>query len=648
MGTILLVCTGNICRSPMAYGFLSQLLRERGVSSIRLESAGTHSWDDSPATPEAVRALQERGIDISDHLAQRLNRSLIEEADLVLGMAGDHRDAATRIVPSAAERTFTLKEFVQLLEPGDDRPEAAPAADPEHRLRAAVEYAAATRADPARRGFTDEDVADPLGLGIEAFRAAAWELGELCQRMANAVFGPAGARSEPQPAAAPQTQTQTQNRTVGARGKGRSSRMNDYAASWQALRATDPEVAGAIAAELHRERSTLRLIASENYASPAVLAALASTMNNKYAEGYPGRRYYGGCEFVDVTETLAIDRAKQVFGAEHANVQPHAGAQANLAVYGAFLTPNDPAQKVLGLALPHGGHLTHGSPVNVSGKWFSFVAYEVDPETELIDMDRVRDLALQERPKMILAGFTAYPRVIDFKGFRDIADEVGAILMVDAAHFIGLVAGGAYPSPVPYADVVTFTTHKTLRGPRGAMILSREEHAKAIDKAVFPMMQGGPLEHCIAAKAVCLKEAMEPEFREYAERTVRTARALAAGLQEEGLRPVSGGTDSHLALIDLRPFDDELTGADVEAVCDEVGIALNKNAIPFDPLPPAKASGIRLGTPGPATLGMDEPEMKEVSRLIGDVLRRPDDPSVADRTRTAVRDLMARFPAYPG
>ena len=419
----------------------------------------------------------------------------------------------------------------------------------------------------------------------------------------------------------------------------------DYAASWDALKQTDPEVAGAIADELNRERTTLRLIASENYSSPAVLAALASTMNNKYAEGYPGRRYYGGCEFVDVTENLAIERAKQLFGAEHANVQPHAGAQANMAVYGAFIEPKSD-DTILGLVLPHGGHLTHGSPVNFSGKWFSFVNYEVDPDTELIDMDRVRDLAQQHRPKILLAGYTAYPRTIDFAGFREIADEVGALFMVDASHFIGLVAGGAYPSPVPHADVVTFTTHKTLRGPRGAIILSREEHAKAIDKAVFPMMQGGPLEHCIAAKAVALKEAMEPGFSDYAQRVVRTARALAQGLSDEGIRPVSGGTDSHLVLADLRGLG-VITGQDAETVCDEVGIALNKNAIPFDPLPPLKASGIRVGTPGPATLGMDEAEMQEIASIIGEVLRSPSDDGVKDKARTRVRELVSRFPAYP-
>jgi glycine hydroxymethyltransferase len=421
--------------------------------------------------------------------------------------------------------------------------------------------------------------------------------------------------------------------------------MREYAADWEALKATDPEVASAIAGELERERTQIRLIASENYTSPAVLAALGSTMTNKYAEGYPGRRYYGGCRFVDITEQLAIDRAKELFGAEHANVQPHAGAQANLAVFGAFLEPKNPNDKVLGMVLSHGGHLTHGSPVNVSGMWFNFVGYEVDRETEQLDMDRVRDLAKEHRPKIILSGYTAYPREIDFAAFRSISDEVGALMWVDASHFIGLVAGGAYPSPVPYADVVTFTTHKALRGPRGAMIVCKEEHAKAIDKAVFPMMQGGPLEHCIAAKAVALKEAMSPTFRDYAARTVRTSRALARGLADEGIRVVSGGTDSHLSLADVRPLG--VTGKEAEAACEQIGIALNKNQIPFDPNPPGTPSGIRVGTPGPSTLGMDEPEMGEIASIIGDTLRAPEDEGVLEKARGRVRDLTQRFPAYP-
>jgi glycine hydroxymethyltransferase len=421
--------------------------------------------------------------------------------------------------------------------------------------------------------------------------------------------------------------------------------MREYAADWDALKAADPEVADAIANELQRERTILRLIGSEYYTRPAVLAALGSTMTNKYAEGYPGRRYYGGCEFVDVTEQLAIDRAKQLFGAEHANVQPHAGAQANMAVFGAFLEPNNPEDKVLGMELAHGGHLTHGSPVNVSGMWFNFVGYQVDRETEQLEMNRIRELAKEHHPKIILSGYTAYAREIDFAAFREIADEVGALLWVDASHFIGLVAGGAYPSPVPHADVVTFTTHKALRGPRGAMIVCKEEHAKAIDKAVFPMMQGGPLEHCIAAKAVALKEAMTPEFRDYAHRVVRDARALAAGLADEGLRVISGGTDSHLILADVRPVG--IDGKAAEAVCDEVGIALNKNQIPYDPNPPSSPSGIRVGTPGPATLGMDEAEMGEIASIMGEVLKNPEDASTKAKSGQRVRDLMERFPAYP-
>ncbi|HEX5950470.1 MAG TPA: serine hydroxymethyltransferase [Actinomycetota bacterium] len=421
--------------------------------------------------------------------------------------------------------------------------------------------------------------------------------------------------------------------------------MSGFVADWEALVGTDPEVADAIASELRRERDTIRLVASENYASPAVLAALASTMNNKYAEGYPGRRYYGGCANVDMVERLAVDRAKALFGAEHANAQPHAGAQANLAVLGAFCEPRSD-DTILGLMLSHGGHLTHGSPVNVSGMWFRFVNYEVDRRTEVLDMDRIRDLALEHRPRILLAGFTAYPRVIDFGAFRAIADEVGALLWVDASHFIGLVAGGAYPSPVPHADVVTFTTHKTLRGPRGAMILCREEHAKTIDRAVFPMTQGGPIENAIAAKAVALKEAMTPAFREYAARTVRTARALGEALADEGLRIVAGGTDSHLVLADLRPLG--IGGGEAETVCDEVGISLNKNSIPFDPMPPMRPSGIRVGTPGPATLGMDEAEMKEVAGIVGEVLRRPDDGAVKTAARERIRALASRYPVYPG
>ncbi|WP_433263825.1 serine hydroxymethyltransferase [Micromonospora vinacea] len=412
------------------------------------------------------------------------------------------------------------------------------------------------------------------------------------------------------------------------------------------LRATDPEIAGVVLGELDRLRGGLQLIASENLTSPAVLAALGSTLTNKYAEGYPGRRYYGGCAEVDRAEEIGIARAKELFGAEHANLQPHSGASANLAAYAALVQPGD---TVLAMDLPHGGHLTHGSRVNFSGKWFHPVGYPVRPDTEQIDYDEVRDLARAHRPKLIICGATAYPRLIDFARFREIADEVGAYLMVDAAHFIGLVAGRAIPSPVPYADVVCATTHKVLRGPRGGMILCRESLAQRIDKAVFPFTQGGPLMHAVAAKAVALREAAQPEFQTYARQVVSNAQALAAGLADEGMRPVSGGTDTHLALIDLREL--WVTGAEAERRCDAASITLNKNAIPYDPQPPMVASGIRVGTPSVTTQGMREGELRQVATLIARAVRTdPGDPGGADeltRLGAEVSELVAAFPAYP-
>ena len=404
------------------------------------------------------------------------------------------------------------------------------------------------------------------------------------------------------------------------------------------LQAEDPQIAGILLSELDRARGGLQLIASENFTSPAVLAALGSTLSNKYAEGYPGKRYYGGCAEVDKAEVIGIERAKQLFGAEHANLQPHSGASANLAAYGAFVKPGE---TVLAMSLPHGGHLTHGSKVNFSGKWFEVVSYGVREDTETIDYDEVRSIALQHKPRLIICGATAYPRLIDFAAFRQIADEVGAILMVDAAHFIGLVAGKAIPSPVPYADVVTFTTHKVLRGPRGGMVLCKAEHAAAIDKAVFPMMQGGPLMHAVAAKAVALKEAMSPDYQSYAAQVIRNAQALSASLADQGMRPVSGGTDTHLALIDLRGVG--VTGADAEVRCDAARITLNKNAIPYDPQPPTVGSGIRVGTPSVTTQGMGEAEMAVIGRLIGTAVT---DPAAAPAVAAEVSELVARFPAY--
>jgi glycine hydroxymethyltransferase len=412
-------------------------------------------------------------------------------------------------------------------------------------------------------------------------------------------------------------------------------------ADWAAVEKIDPEVAEAILAEVHRENSKLELIASENFSSPAVLAALGTPLTNKYAEGYPGKRYYGGCEYVDVVENLAIERAKKLFGAEHVNVQPHAGASANAAAFFAFLEPGD---TFMGMELAHGGHLTHGSHVNFTGKMFKIVSYGVRKEDERIDLDEVRDIAKRERPKMIVAGATAYSRIWDFAGFRSIADEVGAIFVVDAAHFIGLVAGGAHPNPVEHADVVTATTHKTLRGPRGAMILCREEHAKAIDKSVFPGWQGGPLMHSIAAKAVAFAEAAEDGFRAYAHQVVANAQAMADTLTEEGLRIVSGGTDNHLMLVDLRPVG--LTGKEAEARLDDVGITLNKNAIPYDPEKPFIASGVRIGAPAITTCGMKEDEARQIARLIGRTLK--DDSAEAKKdVRAKVLELTARFRPYP-
>jgi glycine hydroxymethyltransferase len=412
-------------------------------------------------------------------------------------------------------------------------------------------------------------------------------------------------------------------------------------ADWAAVEKVDPETADAILAEVHRENSKIELIASENFSSPAVLAALGTPLTNKYAEGYPGKRYYGGCEHVDVVERLAIERAKALFGAEHVNVQPHAGAQANVAAYFAFLVPGD---TLMGMALPHGGHLTHGHFASFSGKLFNVVSYGVREDDELIDMDEVRDIALRERPKLIVTGASAYSRLWDFEAFRSIADEIGALFLVDAAHFIGLVAGDAHPNPVPYADVVTCTTHKTLRGPRGAMIMCKEEHAAAIDKSVFPGWQGGPLMHSIAAKAVAFAEAQQDDFRTYSRQIVANAKAMAATFEDEGLRVVSGGTDNHLMLVDLRPVG--VTGKVAEERLDDVGITVNKNAIPYDPEKPFIASGIRVGTPAVTTCGMREDEVREVASLISRVVR-DDSEDTKKEVRAKVTELTRRFRPYP-
>jgi glycine hydroxymethyltransferase len=403
----------------------------------------------------------------------------------------------------------------------------------------------------------------------------------------------------------------------------------------------DPEVAEAIVRDIERQRMRVNLIASENYASRAILEAQGSVLTNKYAEGYPGRRYYGGCEYVDVAESLAIERAMSLFGAEHANVQPHSGSQANMAAYFAVLKPGD---RILALNLAHGGHLTHGSPVNFSGQLFEVVPYGVDEKTEVIDYDHLARLAREHRPKMIVAGATAYPRHFDFPRLREIADEVGAYLMVDMAHFAGLVAGKVHPDPVPHAHLVTSTTHKTLRGPRAGMVLCKAEFARAVDKTVFPFGQGGPLMHVIAAKAVCFREAASPAFREYAAQIVSNARALAEELLRHGFHVTSGGTDTHVMLVDLRSVG--LTGKVAEAALGEAHIVVNKNMVPFDPQKPTVTSGIRVGTPAMTTRGMREAQMRQIGRWIAEVLAAPDDEAVQSRVRGEVWELCAHFPIY--
>ncbi|MDD3893979.1 MAG: serine hydroxymethyltransferase [Syntrophomonadaceae bacterium] len=403
----------------------------------------------------------------------------------------------------------------------------------------------------------------------------------------------------------------------------------------------DPEVAQAIANEEKRQNNKLELIASENFVSRAVMAAQGSVMTNKYAEGYPGARYYGGCEYVDVVEKLAIERANELFGSEHANVQPHSGAQANTAVYFACVQPGD---TVLGMNLSHGGHLTHGSKVNISGKYFNFYGYEVDPETEKIDYEKIAEIAQEVKPKLIVAGASAYSRIIDFEKFRYIADKVNALLFVDMAHIAGLVATGLHPSPIPYADFVTTTTHKTLRGPRGGLIMCKEEWAQKIDKAVFPGIQGGPLMHVIAAKAVCLKEALSDEFKLYQKAIYDNAQVLAVSLSELGLRLVSGGTDNHLILVDVRPSG--LNGKQAEAILESVNITVNKNAIPFDPEKPTVTSGIRIGTPAVTSRGMNTADMKLIAQAIVGAVQNPEDKKVLDDARQIVAGLCNKYPLY--
>jgi glycine hydroxymethyltransferase len=591
--SVLFVCTGNICRSPIAEGLFRRLIGNR--KDIEVASAGVHAVRGQPPSLYAVEVCEQEGVDISQQRSQPLTPALIDRATHIFAMTGAHLETIHMLFPNGIEKTFLVREFE---EPGST---------------------------------VWRDVPDPIGLGRDVY--------EDCARtIKNAL--PSVLAFVEQGELAP-----TSRGHVSYFMSDLSSQFpaepggETYSAAAGSLRKVDPEIFDAIQAEEKRQRENIELIASENFTSRAVMEAQGSCLTNKYAEGYPRKRWYGGCENVDVAEQLAIDRAKRLFGAEHVNVQPHSGAQANMAVYFAAIKPGD---KILTMNLAHGGHLTHGHPANFSGKFYQVTHYGVSEKTETIDYDALQKLAEEVRPVMITAGASAYPRTFDFPRLRQIADSVGAILFIDMAHIAGLVAAGQHPSPVPYAQLVTSTTHKSLRGPRGGIILCEEKFAKAIDSTLFPGVQGGPLMHVIAAKAVCFHEALKPEFREYQRQVVLNAKALAAGIAKHGYRIVSGGTDNHLMLVDLRPK--EINGKEAQEVLDRAGITVNKNAIPFDTYPIFKPGGIRVGTPAVTTRGMKEEEMLEISDLVAEALNNRNDESALGRVREKVRDLTRKFP----
>ncbi|HEX9282091.1 MAG TPA: serine hydroxymethyltransferase [Candidatus Udaeobacter sp.] len=597
MKNVLFVCTGNICRSPIAEGLFRRLTGNR--KDIEVASAGVHAVRGQPPSLYAVEVCAAEGTDISGLRSQPLTGALVDQATHIFAMTGAHLETIQTLFPQSAEKTFLLREFE---EPGTT---------------------------------VWRDLPDPIGLGREVY--------EDCARIIkNALpsvlaFVEQGALVRP---GAPRSSEISYSMDHLSRQFEPESIASTSARCYgDALRKVDPEIFDAIAAEEKRQRENIELIASENFTSRAVMEAQGSVMTNKYAEGYPRKRWYGGCENVDTAEQLAIDRTKRLFGCEHVNVQPHSGAQANMAVYFSILKPGD---KILAMNLAHGGHLTHGHPANFSGKFYAVSQYGVSEKTEHIDYDALQKQAEEVRPVMITAGASAYPRIIDFPRLRQIADSVGAVLFIDMAHIAGLVAGGQHPSPIPHAQFVTTTTHKSLRGPRGGIVMCEEKFAKQIDATVFPGVQGGPLMHVIAAKAVCFHEALQPQFREYQRQVVINAKALAAGLAKHGYRIVSGGTDNHLMLVDLRPKD--LNGKEAQEVLDRAGITVNKNAIPFDTSSPFKPGGIRVGTPAVTTRGMKEEEMLEISDLIAEALTNRTDEIALNRVREKVRELTRRFP----
>jgi glycine hydroxymethyltransferase len=590
---VLFVCTGNICRSPIAEGLFRRLLGNR--KDIEIASAGVHAVRGQPPSLYAVEVCEEDGVDIRNLRSQPLTSALVDRATHIFAMTGAHVETIHMLFPHGAEKTFLLREFE---EPG---------------------------------ATVWRDVPDPIGLGRDVY--------EVCARtIKNALPSVLAFVEQSELAPTPRT-SGASSYSMGDLSSHSSAGSTSSAAPSGGLRKVDPEVFDAIAAEEKRQRENIELIASENFTSRAVMEAQGSVLTNKYAEGYPKKRWYGGCENVDTVEQLAIDRAKRLFGAEHVNVQPHSGAQANMAVYFAAIKPGD---KILTMNLAHGGHLTHGHPANFSGKFYQVTQYGVSEKTEQIDYDALQKQAEEVRPVMITAGASAYPRTIDFPRLRQIADSVGAILFIDMAHIAGLVAGGQHPSPIPHAQFVTTTTHKSLRGPRGGIVLCQEQFAKQIDSTVFPGIQGGPLMHVIAAKAVCFHEALQPQFRDYQRQVVINAKALAAGVAKHGYRIVSGGTDNHLMLVDLRPK--EINGKEAQEVLDRAGITVNKNAIPFDTYPIFKPGGIRIGTPAVTTRGMKEEEMLEIADLLAEALQNRADESGLERVREKVRELTRRFP----
>ncbi|MBL9174671.1 MAG: ribose 5-phosphate isomerase B [Verrucomicrobiales bacterium] len=713
MKTILFVCTGNTCRSPMAEALARRALKEDG--DWRVLSAGIGAVNGQPPSPHAVRAMRDSGLDITRHRSQMLTGRLVREADIICALTHGHLEGVQYLYPDAAGKVFLLGGF----EAGAS-PEGADIADPiggplegyvacrdqiARGINALITHlqnqppGTPTRTtiaigsdhagfplkqvlveDLKRRGISVRDVGTHstestdypdyahgvahevaggkahLGIlccstgigmsmaankvpGIRAALVVNPETAALTREHNDANVLCLGARTSSPAQALQILDSFLRAEFAGGRHERRVKKIEEDMHPELTLESVDPAVAEIIANERRRQQENIELIASENFTSRAVMAAQGSVLTNKYAEGYPGRRWYGGCEHVDVAEQLAIDRAKQLFGAEHANVQPHSGSGANMAVYFATLRPGD---KLLTMDLSHGGHLTHGNKANFSGKFFEIVHYGVRKEDERIDYDQLAAMAREHRPKMITVGASAYSRVIDFERMGSIARDVGALLLADIAHIAGLVAAGIHPSPVPYADFVTTTTHKTLRGPRGGLILCRAPHAKAIDSQAFPGIQGGPLMHVIAAKAVCFQEALQPGFRAYQEQIVVNARALAAGMTRNGFRLVSGGTDNHLMLVDVGARG--LTGKQSQLALDEAGITTNKNTIPFETRSPFEASGIRLGTPAVTTRGMKELEMAAIADMISEVLLDAANPATAHRVRERVRTLTARFP----